>query len=155
MGQPIQRSGTEPRYGPTDSERPQRPAPLALPLPALPRPTRTATAYYVISTTDRRGRLADQSPLRALRWSAGRKVRIAAAGDAIVVTADPDGGEFITGQGFLRLPTALRHRYRIRNRDRLLMCTFVDRACLAVYTMAVMDEVFAARHAVWSDQIAS
>ncbi|GAA3952193.1 hypothetical protein Aau02nite_76940 [Amorphoplanes auranticolor] len=93
--------------------------------------------------------------MRALRWSAGRKVRITAVGDAIVVRADPDGADIITGQGFLRLPTALRHRYRIRNRDRLLVCAFVDRACLAVYTMAALEEVLAARHAGLLDQAAS
>ena len=122
--------------------------PAGLPLPRLTAPERTGSAYYVVTTIDSSGRLADRSPLRVLRWEPGWTLRAAVtAAGAIVVVPQRNGTHAITTRGHLRLPAAIRHASHLRVNDRVLVAADADRGVLVVYPMVVLDAVLGGRGA--------
>ena len=120
--------------------------PDGLPLPRLTEPVRETLAYYTITPVDRRGRLADGSPLRALQWGPGLRINLMLVLGALVAAAHPDGQETVTSQGHLRLPADLRHAMRIDRGDRLLVVAHPHRRLLVAYTMPTLDEMVSAYH---------
>jgi hypothetical protein len=79
-------------------------------------PGRTSRLVYGLAALDDRGRVADRVVLRALGWSAGLRLAIEETGGALTVRTDPHGNHQVTGQGHLRLPAPLRHRYSLAPR---------------------------------------
>jgi bifunctional DNA-binding transcriptional regulator/antitoxin component of YhaV-PrlF toxin-antitoxin module len=134
-------SSTSPRPSPT------APPTLSagLPLPGLARPGRLTTARYALTTTDRQGRLADRSSVRALGWAPGQPISITTADDTIVIRSATDSLETLTRQGFLCLPAAIRHRCHIHTGDRLLIAAYPDHQVLLVCTLAVLDDMLDSR----------
>jgi hypothetical protein len=125
----------EPPQAPTDG------LPLA---PLLPRALRS-TAYYVITTIDARGRIADRSPLRVLQWPPAHPLTVSLATNVAII-ARPGGRTAVTRQGHLRLPAAVRHACRLKAGDRLLVATVPDLGMLVAYTMRALDEMVLAYH---------
>nr|WP_221382039.1 AbrB/MazE/SpoVT family DNA-binding domain-containing protein [Actinoplanes polyasparticus] len=95
------------------------------------------------------GRLADRSPIIALGWRACQPVALTIGDEHLVVDRAVDGRRKLTGQGFLRLPAAIRHHYRIRTGDRLLVaaCPDADRViiCTHAFLDAMLDEIVGRR----------
>jgi hypothetical protein len=110
----------------------------------LASPGDSSDGYYVVTTIDPRGRLADRSPLRFLRWQAGTPIRISAAVGTSVVHSDAGGQERITPQGHLRLRPTVRRVCRIGADDRLLVAAYPGRQLLIVLTMPVLDAMLRA-----------
>jgi hypothetical protein len=104
-------------------------------------PTPTPSLYYTVTPIDARGRLADRSPIRALRWQPGHPITITVTQRAIVVTAQDGGAESITRQGHLRLPARVRHTCCLNVGDRLLVATAPSPGVLVVYTMELLESI--------------
>ena len=113
-----------------------------LPLPSLIS-GRTSTVVYGLAALDERGRIADRVVLRALGWSAGQRLVIGEIGGVLTVHADPMGAYQVTGQGHLRLPAPLRHRYGLAAADRVLLAADPTRSQLTVYPPAALDSALA------------
>lgn len=61
----------------------------------------------------------------------------------LTVCPDRHGDCQVTGQGYLRLPAALRHRCGLVAGDRVLLAADVDRCRLVIYPPAVLDQALA------------
>lgn len=116
--------------------------PLARLLPGGPR----SSSYYVITTIDQRGRLADRSPLRVLRRPPDHRVTVSVA-TYVAVVARAGGSSAVTRQGHLRFPAAIRHACRLTAGDRLLVAAHPDRDVLLAYTMRFVDQMVLGYHA--------
>jgi hypothetical protein len=124
----------------TPQARPRR----GLPLPELATsPVPSSATHYAVTTVDARGRLADGSPLRELRWSPGRPIEVVLVPGGLMAAAKSDGAFAVTKSGHLRLPADLRHALRLRSGDRLLVAVEADRGLLFAYTMATLDALVA------------
>jgi hypothetical protein len=104
-------------------------------------PQRTSTVVYGASAVDDRGRVVDRVALRALGWSAGFRLTIHEAAGTLTITPDPAGDHQVTGQGFLRLPAALR--CGLTPGDRVVLAADPDRSHLAIYSPAALDKALA------------
>ena len=113
-----------------------------LPLPSLIS-RRTSHLVYGLAAHDDRGRVADLFVMRALGWRAGLRLTINETGGVLTVRTDPHGDYQVTGQGYLRLPAALRHRCALAAGDRVLLAADPDRSRLAVYPPAALDHALA------------
>ncbi|GAA4734318.1 hypothetical protein Prum_070040 [Phytohabitans rumicis] len=123
------------------------PAPIrGLPIARLDSSKSSSQAHYVVTTIDSRGRLADRSPLRVLRWPAGMPIRVSATSGTVIVFPQAAGPESVTSQGHLRLCPDIRRTSRIDAGDRLLMAAYRGRGLLIVLTMPVLDEMMQAYH---------
>lgn len=109
-----------------------------------------STSYYVVTTVDHRGRLADRSPLRALQWPPGNPVAMSVLPGAIAVVAQPGSRQAVTRQGHLRLPAALRYGCSINPGDRLLMAALPERSLMLLYGTHVVDEMLLCFHSTQS-----
>jgi len=127
--------------------QPPRPPTRGLPIARLFSPERDSSAYYVVTTIDGRGRLADRSPLRILQWRPGLPVAVSVVAGAVVVVPQRGGREKITRQGHLRLPLPVRHACHFKAGDRLLMAACPDRGLLVAYPMSALDAMVLAYHA--------
>jgi hypothetical protein len=127
-----------------------RPAPQSgthgLPLPRLASQRSGSATYYVVTTIDSRGRLADRSPLRILQWRPGRRVDMSTAHGAVIVLARRTGDDAVTRQGHLRLPVPIRRLSRLNSGDRMLVAAFADRGLLVAYTMPTVNAMILAYH---------
>jgi hypothetical protein len=81
--------------------------------------------------------------MRALGWHAGLCLIIEETGGVLTACPDPDGHQQVTGQGYLRIPAALRHRCALVAGDRALLAADADRARLTIYPPAALDHVLA------------
>jgi hypothetical protein len=122
------------------------PPPLrGLPLASLSYSHGRSDTYYVVTTIDSRGRLADRSPLRIMRWWPGTQIRISATLGKAVVYLDPASQESITPQGHLRLRPTVRRVCRVEAGERLLVAAYADRRHLIVLTMPLLDAMLQAQ----------
>jgi hypothetical protein len=117
-----------------------------LPVARLALPGRSSSTYYTVTTIDGRGRLADRSPLRKLRWPPGLPIAVSVVSGAIVVVSRSDGRELITRQGHLRLPVHVRRTCRLTAGDRLLVLASLGRRFLVVYPMSTLDAMVLGHH---------
>lgn len=106
-----------------------------------------SSTYYVLTTVDDRGRLADRSPLRELGWQPGHSISTIVFQGIIIVVTCPDGPEIITRQGHLRLPTPVRLSCRLKAGTRLLVAASRNHDLLSVYTTSALDTMLLAYHA--------
>ena len=117
-----------------------------LPLAVLVSGRHTATVFWTVTSVDDRGRIADRTPLKVLRWEPSMPVTISVEETAGTVIVRPGGTNAITRQGYLRLPATVRHACRIRAGDRLLVGADPDEAVLFAFTPAAVDAMVAAYH---------
>ena len=83
---------------------------------------RTSSPVYGLAAPDCHGRVADRLIIQTLGWSAGLRLHIGeAATGAFMAAVDPEGAYRITGQGHVRIPAPLRHRYGLCAGDRVLL----------------------------------
>lgn len=114
-----------------------------LPLAAL-RARRASSAVYGLAALDCHGRVADRLIMGALGWSAGLRLHIGeAATGALAAAVDPEGAYRVTGQGHVRIPAPLRHRYGLGAGDRVLLAADLERSRLVIYPPAVLDALLA------------
>lgn len=124
-----------------------RTPPLGLPLPGSPPPTGSPAAHYTVTAMDARGRLADRSSLAALGWQPGLPVCFRVITGGVLVVAAPDGGpSAVTRQGHLRLPAPLRHLFRLRAGDRLLVAAFPGPGYLIAHPVTALDRMLLDYH---------
>jgi hypothetical protein len=124
-----------------------RTSPQGLPLPGPPPPAGSPAAHYTVTAMDARGRLADRSPLAALGWQPGLPVTFRMITGSVLVVAAPDGRHAVTRQGHLRLPAPLRHLFRLRSGDRLLVAAFPSPGYLIAYPVTALDQMLLDYHA--------
>jgi hypothetical protein len=117
-----------------------------LPVAQLTVPERDESAHYVVTAIDAHGRLADRSAVRVLRWQPGQPIAITITQRALLILPQPNGPEFITQQGHLRVPAAVRHAFGIKSSDRMLLAAFPDRSLLVAYTFAALDTMILLYH---------
>ena len=118
-----------------------------LPVPRVGRLQRITTAKYTVTTSDRHGRLADRSLLKAMGWAAGQNltIRPGQAPDTIVIRAETAGPAALSSHGFLRLPSAVRYWCHIREGDRVLIAGYPDSGLVVVCTLATLDDMINSR----------
>lgn len=112
-----------------------------LPVAQFPAPTSAGSTYYVVTTTDQGGRLADHSPLQLLGWPPGATVSVRIRQNRFVVVKLGSGPHALTGQGHLRLPLAVRRFCRIEAGDRLLVAVSGDLAGLTICSTDILDPI--------------
>jgi hypothetical protein len=95
---------------------------------------------------DARGRLADRSPLTALGWQPGLPVTFRIITGGVLVVADPNSQYAVTRQGHLRLPAPLRHLFRLRAGDRLLVAAFPGPGYLIAHPVTALDQMLVDYH---------
>lgn len=151
---PIQRAlrPTRTQPQPDGDSRPAGTAGHEPPTPGLPlavfrTSNRTASAYYVVTTIDLRGRLADRSPLHVLDWPPGLRVALSPGADTVTITPQSTAADVITSQGHVRLPARIRHACRLAVGDRLLVVADPDHDRLIAYIMSAVDAMIARRDA--------
>jgi hypothetical protein len=123
-----------------------RTPPGGLPLPGPPPPAGSPAAHYTVTAMDARGRLADRSPLAALGWPTGLPVTFRVITGGVLVVAAPDGPDAVTRQGHLRLPAPLRHLFRLRAGDRLLVAAFPGPGYLIAHPVTALDQMLLDYH---------
>ncbi|MEV6846731.1 hypothetical protein [Actinoplanes sp. NPDC051411] len=111
----------------------------------MPQRTRDAAVSYTVTTVGHNGRLADRSLLKNLHWAPGQRLSLDASIDTITVYAVPAGDHAITGDGFLMLPAAVRHRCDIGYRDQVLVAAYPNHDRLVVWTLSAVDHMVASR----------
>jgi hypothetical protein len=114
-------------------------APLLAPMPA-------PSLYCALTPIDDRGRLADRSTIRALRWPPGQPITISVVQETVVVSSGSNGAESITRQGHLRLPAHVRHLCRITPGDRLLIAAAPGPGVLVGYTTPSLESILLKHH---------
>jgi hypothetical protein len=110
-----------------------------LPLPPATSSPRGSTAHRAVAVMDVRGRLGDRSALRFLGWRSGHRITIAAVAGVVVVVSKSDGRHWVTRQGHLRLPAAIRHACHLAAGDRLLVLACPDPGILVACSPAAVD----------------
>lgn len=121
--------------------------PSGLPVPRLGRLRRITAARYAVTPCDRHGRLADRSPVKAMRWAAGQHLTIepGQGRDTIVIRADAAGPAALSSHGFLRLPSAARRCCHIREGDQLLVAAYPDSGLVVVCSLVAVDDMINSR----------
>jgi bifunctional DNA-binding transcriptional regulator/antitoxin component of YhaV-PrlF toxin-antitoxin module len=109
--------------------------PPGLPLPGLKRVDRGGHLSFYAATVDVRGRISVRTPLRELRWAAGTEVSFRLLDGALLAAVGP-GGRRVDGQGFLRIPGALRRRCSLCAGDRVLLVVNDKDHALMIYSSA-------------------
>lgn len=113
-----------------------------LPLPGLIE-RHTSSAVYGLATLDDRGRLAERTVIRALSWPVRQRLALRETAGLLLLSAAADGVLEVTGQGHLRLPALLRHRYDLQAGDRLLLAADTRARRLIIYPPAALDALTA------------
>ncbi|MBQ1052163.1 AbrB/MazE/SpoVT family DNA-binding domain-containing protein [Micromonospora sp. C51] len=93
------------------------------------------------------GRLRDRAVVRALGWGPATRLDIRECAGFIVVRADGQGCFGLTGQGYVRLPAAVRHWCGIAAGDRLLLVADPAVGLLVVCPVAALDAIVGQAHA--------
>ena len=96
---------------------------------------------YGLAAVDARGRVADHVIMRALGWRAGSRLAIRVSNGLILITVG-DGRLGVTGQGHVRLPSAIRHGCGIQPGDRVLLVAEPSEGVLPVHPPATLDTIF-------------
>lgn len=112
-----------------------------LPLPWLSAPVRRSDLFCAVTPMDRRGRLADRSPIRAAGWSLGEPITISISRDPRRVIVRSGGPDTITRDGHLRLPARIRHACNLSAGERLLVTVTATPPVVAVYPMATIETI--------------
>lgn len=110
-----------------------------LPLAKLLDKAERSSTYYVTTTVNDRGRLADRSALCLMKWSAFQRVEYSVEREVIVVTKSQAGGFAVTGQGHLLLPAGIRLAAGIVAKDRLLIAAEERAAQILLFTTNGLD----------------
>lgn len=118
----------------------------SLPVATLLEPVQGGTLYFVVTTIDSRGRLADRSPLRVLGWNPDCTITITTVGRAVIVATRSAGPDAVTRQGHLRLPARVRHACHLGTGARLLVAASPDRDLLAAYPVSSVEASLLAYH---------
>lgn len=129
----------------------QRPLPVA----QLADKRQKSFTYLVVTAMDASGRLADRTPLLALRWLRGQPVMFAANSPQGIFVVRRGGREAITGQGHLRIPARIRHILQLTAGERLLVAALVQHDLLIVHTVAAVDAMMLTYHATINRREAS
>jgi hypothetical protein len=115
---------------------------ISMPLPHLPSPVARSDLFCTVTPMDRRGRLADGSPIRAAGWRPGQPITIAVSQHPHVVIVKESGPDKITSGGHLRLPADVRHVCMLTTGDRLFVVVAVRPATtVAVYPMPTIEMI--------------
>ncbi|GAA2397134.1 AbrB/MazE/SpoVT family DNA-binding domain-containing protein [Dactylosporangium salmoneum] len=118
--------------------------PPALPMPALPELSQADVGYWLITTLDDAGRLANRSPVRALGWTAGQRLQ-ASVHPAIGYVSRADTGPLaVAARGHVRLPAAMRHRLGLACGDRVLVAVRLEQDALVVYPLPIVASLLTA-----------
>jgi hypothetical protein len=94
-----------------------------LPVAPLRRSRLGPGLHYLVTPIDRRGRLADRSPMHIVGWTAGQEIEISVIREIVMMVAQPGGADSVTREGHLRLPARIRHVCNIDAGARLLVAT--------------------------------
>jgi hypothetical protein len=95
---------------------------------------------YGLAAVDARGRVADHIIMRALGWRAGSRLAIRVSNGLILITVG-EGRLGVTGQGHLRLPSAVRRGCGIEPGDRVLLVAEPSEGVLVVHPPATLDAI--------------
>jgi hypothetical protein len=118
-----------------------------LPVARLMSARRVSSLCYALTRVDDRGRLADRSLLRDLRWGPGHPIELTVVpGPAVLVAPVTGGRHAINRQGHLRLPASIRHSCGLVPGDRLLMAADREQQIVVAYTIAALDAIILAWH---------
>ncbi|GAA2369571.1 hypothetical protein GCM10010170_070050 [Dactylosporangium salmoneum] len=112
-----------------------------LPMPALRPPRAVEEVYCVATTVDARGRLADGSPARVLGWSPGQLLTIVVTAGVVQLATAQDSALALTKQGYLRLPSEIRHAIGLVQGDRVLAVARPALDTVMIYSMPVLAEL--------------
>ena len=140
---PVRARRGEPSAGPGPAGGLRRRPPPPLPGVAA---ARAGSVVYGMAAVDCRGRVADRVVLRALGWQPGTPLEFRHSAGRLLVRARPDGVFQVTGQGHLRLPTAVRHCCGLVSGDRVLLAADPVEGLLVVHPPAALDAVLAGCH---------
>lgn len=121
-------------------------SPEGLPLAELVEIPGGSARYYIASTIDDRGRVADRTPLKIMAWGPGTPARIDPIPHAGVIVVRRGGSDAVTGQGFLRLPVAVRQDCRITAGQRLLIVADPEAQQVLLYTPHAVDTMARTYH---------
>ncbi|UWZ39787.1 hypothetical protein Drose_17120 [Dactylosporangium roseum] len=97
--------------------------------------------YCVVTTVDARGRLADGSPARVLGWLPGQLLTIVITAGVVQLSTAQDSGVAVTKQGYLRLPSEIRHAVGLVQGDRVLAVARPALDTVMIYSMPVLAEL--------------
>ncbi|WP_344616874.1 hypothetical protein [Dactylosporangium salmoneum] len=93
------------------------------------------------TTVDARGRLADGSPARVLGWSPGQLLTIVVTAGVVQLATAQDSALALTKQGYLRLPSEIRHAIGLVQGDRVLAVARPALDTVMIYSMPVLAEL--------------
>jgi len=129
---------------------PHRPGPedtAGLPVARLEGKRRPARyRYFVATTVDSRGRLADRAPVKALGWTPGMSVTISVDPTTAVIVVRRSGPSAITRQGHVRLPAPVRRRCYLSAGQRLLVVAVPEHDLLLLYTAIAVEQMLSDYH---------
>lgn len=101
-----------------------------------------------IASVDARGRVAEQSVVRALGWVEGQRLDIRVASGVIVVRADIAGVFMLARRCHVPIPAAVRRWCALSAGDRVLLAVDMGRGVLLLHTMAALEAMLRAQYAV-------
>jgi hypothetical protein len=127
----------------------QRSPVAGLPLGTLFAPLPASSLYCAVTPIDDRGRLADRSPIRAMKWQPGQRLTLSVTQGMAMAAPQPNGAECITSHGYLRLPARIRHVCRIAPGDRLLIAAMPESRSVVVYTMPLLESLLIHHPSAW------
>jgi hypothetical protein len=130
---------------PPRADRGTRPSRSGRPLPL---PTligrRTRGTVYGLAGVDDRGRIADRSIIRALRWTGSTRLTMRVDAGLVVVAAMADGQYGLAGRDRVPLPAAVRYAVGIEPGDRVLLAAEPADELLVVHSPACLDAMLSA-----------
>lgn len=100
-----------------------------------------------IASVDSQGRVADQSVVRALGWSAGQRLDIRVISGSIVIRADAAGVFTLARRCHVPIPATVRRWCALGPRERVLLAVAPAQGALIIHTMATLEEMLRPRHA--------
>ncbi|MEU1813161.1 hypothetical protein [Micromonospora aurantiaca (nom. illeg.)] len=112
-----------------------------LPLPRLSKPPATTGIYCSVTPVDVNGRLADRKAMQALGWRPNLPISLAWQEGIVIVKASKKAAWKITQHGYLLLPSSVRRSCGIEPADRVLVCAYLTRESLVVYTMGFLESM--------------
>lgn len=117
-----------------------------MPMVRIPRPERSSLLLFVMTAMDHRGRLAERSALKHLGWQPGTPISIRIVDSCVLLIQAGQGAHSVTGQGYLRIPSSVRHACRLTAGARLLLVACAEHDVLAAYTATAIDAMLLAFH---------
>ncbi len=102
---------------------------------------------YRIAALDERGRVAEQSVVRALGWDRGERLQCELLSTtAMAVRPDTAGRYTLARRGHIPLPVTARRWCHLQAGDRVLLAAAPESGVLIVYTMRALDAMVTAFH---------